>query len=81
MVVDQSIQEFFDKLGLDKHLDMMNEELVKLNALIGKEPDPLLIKKIQAIEDRRDKCFKMLRSLRREVDPSSIISNTNPGYH
>ena len=79
--MDQSIQEFFDKLGLDKHLDMMNEELVKLNALIGKEPNPLLIKKIQAIEDRRDKCFKMLRSLRRELDPTSIISNTNPGYH
>ena len=79
--MDQSIQEFFDKLGLDKHLDMMNEELVKLNALIGEEPDPLLIKKIQAIEDRRDKCFKMLRSLRREVDPTYYIRNTNPGYH
>jgi len=79
--VDQSIQEFFDKLGLDKHLDMMNEELVKLNALIGKEPNPLLIKKIQAIEDRRDKCFKMLRSLQRELDPGALITNVNPGYH
>lgn len=48
--MDQSIQEFFDKLGLDKHLDMMNEELVKLNALIGKEPNPLLIKRFKRLK-------------------------------
>ena len=80
-VVDQSIQDYFNGLGLQKSLDKYNGELKDYYNLITKNPDPLLIKRIQRIEEKRDKCFKLLRTLQREISPESLITNANPGYH
>jgi hypothetical protein len=79
--VDLSKQEFLNELGLEEHLLNYNGEIKKLCALLVEKDDPQLIERIKRIEDKRDKCFKLLRTLQREIDPESQISNTNPGYH
>ena len=50
---------------------------------MANNPDLLekLRDRITKIEVRRDKLFKLIREIRREVDPGSIISSVNPGYH
>ena len=77
----QTPQEFLNELGLEEHMNNYNGEIKKLCALLVEKDDPQLIERIKRIEEKRDKCFKLLRTLQREVDPGSQISNTNPGYH
>jgi hypothetical protein len=79
--VDLSKQEFLNELGLEEHLNNYNGEIRKLCALLVEKDDPLLVERIKRIEEKRDKCFKLLRTLQREVDPGSQISSINPGYH
>jgi len=79
--VDLSKQEFLNELGLEEHLLNYNGEIKKLCALLVEKDDPQLIERIKRIEDKRDKCFKLLRTLQREISPESSITNTNPGYH
>ena len=83
MVVDLSKQQFLDELGLEEHLNNHNAELRKLGKTLSEleKPDPQLIQKIIRIEQKRDKCFKLLRELQREISPESLITNANPGYH
>ena len=82
-VVDQSTQDYLADLGLERSLEKYNGELQRLYKLVAKNPDLLekLRDKITKIEVRRDKLFKLIRVIRREVDPGSIISSVNPGYH
>ena len=81
--MDLSKQEFLNELGLEEILLNYNGELRKLGKRLGEleKPDPLLIKEIQAVEGRRDKCFKLLRTLQRELSPEDLITSVNPGYH
>ena len=83
MVVDLSKQQFLDELGLEEHLNNFNAELRKLGKTLSEleKPDPQLLQKIIRIESKRDKCFKLLRELQREISPESLITNANPGYH
>jgi hypothetical protein len=83
MVVDQyqTQQEFLNELGLEEHLLNFNGELKKLYALLVEKDDPLLKERIKRIEEKRDKCFTLLRTLQREISPESLITNANPGYH
>ena len=83
MVVDlyQTPQEFLNELGLEEHLNNYNGEIRKLCALLVEKEDPLLVERIKRIEEKRDKCFKLLRTLRREISPEDLISSINPGYH
>ena len=83
MVVDLSKQEFLNELGLEEHLNNYNGELRKLGKTLSEleKPDPQLIQKIIRIESKRDKCFKLLRELQREISPEDLISGINPGYH
>ena len=83
MVVDLSKQEFLNELGLEEHLNNYNSELRKLGKTLSEleKPDPQLIQKIIRIEQKRDKCFKLLRTLQREVSPEDLITSINPGYH
>jgi len=82
-VVDQSTQDYLADLGLERSLEKYNGELQRLYDLVAKNPDLLekLRDRITKIEVRRDKLFKLIREIRREVDPGSIISSVNPGYH
>ena len=82
-VVDQSTQDYLADLGLERSLEKYNRELQRLYDLVAKNPDLLekLRDRITKIEVRRDKLFKLIREIRREVDPGSIISSVNPGYH
>jgi len=77
----QTPQEFLNELGLEEHMNNYNGEIKKLCALLVEKDDPQLIERIKRIEEKRDKCFKLLRTLQREVDPESQISNANAGYH
>ena len=83
MVVDLSKQEFLNELGLEEHLLNFNRELEKLGKTLSEleKPDPQLIQKIIRIEQKRDKCFKLLRELQREISPEDLITGINPGYH
>ena len=83
MVVDLSKQEFLNELGLEDHLLNYNGELRKLGKTLSEleKPDPQLIQKIIRIESKRDKCFKLLRELQREISPEDLITSVNPGYH
>jgi len=82
-IVDLSKQEFLNELGLEEHLNNYNGELRKLGKTLGEleKPDPQLIQKIIRIEQKRDKCFKLLRELQREICPEDLITSINPGYH
>ena len=77
----QTQQEFLNELGLEEHLNNYNQEIKKLCALLVEKEDPLLVERIKRLEDKRDKCFKLLRTLQREISPEDLISNVNPGYH
>ena len=81
--MDLSKQEFLNELGLEEHLNNYNGELRKLGKTLSEleKPDPQLIKKIKRIEVKRDKCFKLLRTLQREISPETMITNVNEGYH
>ena len=79
--MDLSKQEFLNELGLEEHMINYESEIRKLCALLVEKEDPLLVERIKRIEVKRDKCFKLLRTLQREVDPESQISNANAGYH
>ena len=83
MVVDQyqTRQEFLNELGLEEHLLNFNGELKKLYALLVEKDDPLLKERIKRIEEKRDKCFTLLRTLQREISPEDLITGINPGYH
>ena len=82
-VVDQSTRDYLADLGLERSLEKYNRELQRLYDLVANNPDLLekLRDRITKIEVRRDKLFKLIREIRREVDPGSIISSVNPGYH
>mgnify|MGYP003148314278 CR=1 FL=1 len=82
-VVDQSTRDYLADLGLERSLEKYNGELQRLYDLVANNPDLLekLRDRITKIEVRRDKLFKLIREIRREVDPGSIISSVNPGYH
>ena len=77
----QTQQEFLNELGLEEHLNNYNGEIRKLCELLVEKEDPLLVERIKRLEDKRDKCFKLLRTLQREISPEDLISNVNPGYH
>ena len=81
MVVDLSKQEFLNELGLEEHLNNYYGEIRKLCALLVEKDDPLLVERIKRIEEKRDKCFKLLRELQREISPEDLITSINPGYH
>ena len=76
-------QEFLKELGLEEHLNNYNGELRKLGKTLSEleKPDPQLLQKIIRIEQKRDKCFKLLRELQREISPEDLITGINPGYH
>ena len=80
-VVDLSRQEFLNELGLEEHLNNYNAEIRKLCALLVEKDDPLLVERIKRIEEKRDKCFKLLRTLQREISPEDLITSVNTGYH
>jgi len=81
MVVDQyqTRQEFLNELGLEEHMINYESEIRKLCALLVEKEDPLLVERIKRIEKKRDKCFKLLRTLRREISPETMITNANIG--
>ena len=79
--MDKSNQNFLNDLGLEKFLNYYNGELERLYNLITEKDDPPLMEKIKMIEKKRDSCFNHLRVLQREINPGSIISSVNPGYH
>ena len=75
--MDLSKQEFLNELGLEDHLVNYNQEIKKLCALLVEKDDPLLVERIKRIEEKRDKCFKLLRTLRREISPETMLTNAN----
>ena len=79
--MDLSKQEFLNELGLEEHMINYESEIRKLCALLVEKEDPLLVERIKRIEEKRDKCFKLLRTLRREISPEDLITSVNPGYH
>ena len=79
--MDLSKQEFLNELGLEEHMINYESEIRKLCALLVEKEDPLLVERIKRIEEKRDKCFKLLRTLRREISPEDLITGINPGYH
>ena len=77
MVVDLSKQEFLNELGLEEHMINYESEIRKLCALLVEKDDPLLVERIKRIEEKRDKCFKLLRILQREISPKTMLTNAN----
>ena len=49
--------------------------------LVIDDKDKKLLERIKAVESKRDKAIRILKDIKKEIDPSSMICSANPGYH
>ena len=81
MVVDQSIQGYLDGLGLEVYIERCTKDLKMLYDLVIDDKDKKLLERIKVLESKRDKAIRILKDIKKEIDPGSMICSSNPGYH
>ena len=81
MVVDQSTQDYLDDLGLEDYIERCTKDLIMLCDLVIDDKDKKLLERIKAVESKRDKAIRILKDIKKEIDPGSMICSANPGYH
>jgi hypothetical protein len=49
--------------------------------LVIDDKDKKLLERIKVLESKRDKAIRILKDIKKEIDPGSMICSANPGYH
>ena len=49
--------------------------------LVIDDKDKKLLERIKAVESKRDKAIRILKDIKKEIDPQSMICSVNEGYH
>ena len=79
--MEQSIQGYLDDLGLEVYIERCTKDLKMLYDLVIDDKDKKLLERIKVLESKRDKAIRILKDIKKEIDPSSMICSANPGYH
>ncbi len=79
--MDQSTQGYLDDLGLEVYIERCTKDLKMLYDLVIDDKDKKLLERIKVLESKRDKAIRILKDIKKEIDPGSMICSVNPGYH
>ena len=79
--MEQSIQGYLDDLGLEVYIERCTKDLKMLYDLVIDDKDKKLLERIKVLESKRDKAIRILKDIKKEIDPGSMICSANPGYH
>ena len=79
--MDQSIQGYLHYFRLDDYIERCTRDLRMLYDLVIDYKDKNLLERIKVVESKRDKAIRILKDIKKEIDPGSMICSSNPGYH